>query len=1224
MVKKKNENYSPVVSAGTRSPKAFLLISVIAALCADVCVSALLIWSGVPVLYWIFPVLSMAADALFLLGAVFTNFRFKYSLGELCSFVVFVCAVVVAENLVNFTGETVSLSTVAAVMWTASHVLSIACVVATAVHASKRIKGSKIAKVIVATLFCLLAAVCAVFYGLFVLGGGFFGQGGYELRTPEYVYDENTDSYEVKGVMQGRGGIVVIPETFNDKKVSAVSFNVFNAEGVTDVHLNSADVKFTDEDELSHFGGDVNIYVDKEDADALRKSFYEMRKISYRAFDLANCVEPVVDADEVFISFAYDATSFATANGKTLPIWIGKKGETFNLSAYAQEFPYVKYNTASNEAGLYVSYSSFGGKVLKEIKYFAMESENINTTVENADGDTPLDGAKISRNVWARIKFENVYRIKVQDDNDLKYEPAASFKSLESTGYRFATSKSFDRVLSELNSSRKGFTLSYKYGITETMTAQTYHGFSDIASVNFEENIVYMYPEWELNAPKINKITTNANGGNIIYGENLEVTADITSPADEIQLSYAWTRQTEASTENVASAADFTIEKIKREQGGRFSLSVEAYGDNTSLTSNAGGSVDVNVLTRPVYLDWTGTEAVTYDGQTHDISFKVRERQTGSGILESDGVSVHIYSQNSFPVDITTNTASYKNAGTYTVGGRLSNGAAASNYYIVSSTESVQKVINKAPLDIEWSETTQFVYNKTAQAPAIKTITGGVSGEDTKVTVSGAQVHSNNYSGQSYTAMAVTSNNNYYIRNVTCGFTIAQREVEVVWGNTSLTYTGERQAPGVSLSSSGNNVIEGDDIGLDRTGGWIFANDYTGISEYTATATFSNLDYKATAATATKTFKILPKPVSFVWDTTTSFEYNGAVQYPKVNDITGAYPVDLNSLKAAITYTGGGTYAAGAYSAYANFPVGVNRVFNNYSVDEASRISGYFTISPKTIKGSYSSAEKEMTYMGTEIKPTFVYSGVLPGDSMEIIHTGAGENVGTYTISASSGNSNYKIECEPFTYKINPAPVAIVWGSAALTYNGQVHSPKATTDSTIYSRDDIEIVCTYNKTDAERKNVGPFIATATLASKISSRPASNYEIVSGKTKEFFVNHVQLEISVKNVNLIYNGAAQSPVAEIVNKSAIVAGDDLELVVTGSATEAGTYTATVELKNNNSEPAKNYKLKYEDQFNMEITVTFYITAPSEPETRSVDLAESGKRYYNDAETAEGGSL
>ena len=76
MFKRKNENYSPVVSAGTRSPKGFLLISIIAALCADVCVSAILIWSAVPVLYWIFPVLAMAADALFLLCAVFTNFRF--------------------------------------------------------------------------------------------------------------------------------------------------------------------------------------------------------------------------------------------------------------------------------------------------------------------------------------------------------------------------------------------------------------------------------------------------------------------------------------------------------------------------------------------------------------------------------------------------------------------------------------------------------------------------------------------------------------------------------------------------------------------------------------------------------------------------------------------------------------------------------------------------------------------------------------------------------------------------------------------------------------------------------------------------------------------------------------------------------------------------------------------------------------------------------------------
>ncbi|MDE5729264.1 MAG: hypothetical protein K2I20_03715, partial [Clostridia bacterium] len=1008
--------------------------------------------------------------------------------------------------------------------------------------------------------------------------------------------------------------------------VEAVSYNVFNTLGVTDVHLNSADVKFTDEDKLSHFGGgDFKIHADRENVEALRKTFYGMNKVSFKAFELANSVVPNVDAGEVYVTFAYNKETYATANGKVLPVWIGNKGETFKLSDYAQEYPYVKYSSASNEGGLYSSYSNFGGKVLKELKYFDaanVAGGGLISGLEN-EGNTVLDGAKIADCYTVDVGFENVYRIKVQNDNDLKYEPSVKFKSFESTGYRYATGETFDGVLNEIKTSRQGFTLAYNYGITPTMEAKTYHGFeSDIARANFANNTVYMYPVWSLNAPTIKDITTSASGGNIVYGEDIKVTANAASPAYGIQLSYEWTRQTETSFEGVASAASFVIEKIKLNQGGNYGVSVKAYGENTSLTSFADASVEINVLKRPVYLDWTGTEAVTYNGAEHSISFEVRARQAGSGLLDEDGVSVSIYSHNSFPVNIGANSATFKNAGTYTLGGRFGNGAAVDNYYIVDSTASVQKVINKAPLDLAWNGTTQFVYNKKAQAPE-PTVAGGIGSDDTKVTVNGAEVHSNYYSGnQSYIATAVTSNGNYYIRSGnTCPFTIAQKEVEVEWLTNTLTYTGSEMAPLVKLSASNTDVIEGDVIQLDRAGFQTYTNAYTGISEYVATATFGHRDYKATAATATRTFKILPKSVSFVWESTTSFEYNGAVQYPKVAEISGAYSGDINALKAALNYSGGGKdVAGGAYSVYANSTA---KIFSNYVVEETSRMSGYYTITPKIIQGSYTSSQTELPYMGSEMKPTFSYSGVLEGDNIDIIQSGAGENVGTYKISATSGNPNYQIECEPFTYRITPAPVIIEWGSAALIYNGQVHSPKATTKSTIYPRDDMEIVCTYDKADAMRKNVGSFVATATLVSKIEGRPASNYEIISGAKQEFFVNHVQLEIRVKNVNFVYDGTAQLPEVEIVNKSAIVAGENLELVVTGSATEAGTYTATVKLKNNNSEPAKNYKLKYENQFNNEITVTFYITAPAEPETQSVSFAEGGKRYYC-AAPAEGGSL
>ena len=181
---------------------------------------------------------------------------------------------------------------------------------------------------------------------------------------------------------------------------------------------------------------------------------------------------------------------------------------------------------------------------------------------------------------------------------------------------------------------------------------------------------------------------------------------------------------------------------------------------------------------------------------------------------------------------------------------------------------------------------------------------------------------------------------------------------------------------------------------------------------------------------------------------------------------------------------------------------------------------------------------------------------------------------------------------------------AFEWTSGALVYNGRVHSPVPTINGTIYPRDQIEIVCTYDKPDANRKNIGQFTATAKIVSKIPSRPADNYEIISGATNEFFINYVQLEISVSNTNLVYNGYAQAPVVDIKNKSAIVEGDVLELVVTGGGTEVGSYTLTVKLKNNNSEPAKNYKLKYENQFDLEIRINFNITAPA---ARRVDFSD-----------------
>lgn len=1202
MIKRNNENYSPYLSAGTKSPKLFLLISVIAALCADLVVSAILIWSAVPVLYWIFPLLAMVADAAFLLAAIFTNFRFKYSVGVLSAFVAFVSAIVVAVNVINLAGETVTLSLAAAVMWTASHVLSVICVIATAVHASKTIKGGRISKLVAATLFCVLAAGCAALYGFYVLGGGFFGQGGYDLRALEYTYNETDDSFEVTGVMQGRGGIVVIPETFNDKKVSAVSCNVFNAEGITDVGFMTADVKFTDVDGIGYFGDGIDIHADKEDAEKLRETFFNMRGTSFKAYDLANCVVPDVDADEVYLTFVYDRESYEAVGGKVLPIWTAKKGETFDLSKLSADYPYVKYTTSSDEAGLYASYRNFDGKVLKELKYF--DAENADGIISGFDpANTPIDGAKIKNSGKVTVKFEKVYRIKVQNDNDDKYEPAAAFKSCESTGYRFATAETFDGVLDEIKDSRKGFTLSYGYGSTATETRRQYRDFeTSLSRIQTADNTFYIYPEWKLNAPTVTKFENNSANGRIVYGEDLKLNAEATAPAEGMNVEYSW------SGDYVSQLSNFTITRIaipNNQDPLKFNLTVTAYGDNTSLTSTATREVAITVSKRPVYITWANAQAETYDGQKHYVSFTVNPRGAGSGLLDDDNVSVAIYAQNNFPVDITGNSASYINAGTYTVGAKLSTNAAASNYEIAGAAQ-VDKVISKKLLTISWGKT-EFVYDKTEKLPEY-TVSGTVGADAHGVYLTGGTINSNAFMNNTYhTATAHTSNGNYYIAdsNKDCRFTVAQREITVEWLTDTIGYTGDLMAPLAMVSASNDNSIPGDAIQLDRTGFERYTNAYTGIPKYTATATFGNRNYKATAETAANEFTIVAATVSFVWDSTSSFVYNGAVQYPKVTDFAGAgaeaAAKERNTLLNSVTYVGGGKdYDGGRLY---NVTGTLNNL--NYNVAEGSRTSGDFTITPAPLSVTF--MEFTLQYCGTYVYPTPYVYGRVNGETSEtvqVLYDGRGVDAGEHEIVPRVTNANYEITkvqgtggyVSPtlsFKYTITPAPIVVEWGSAALKYNGKVHSPQPSTNSEIYRSDNLGLSCTYDKKEERRINNGEFTATATITN-------TNYDIVEGKTKTFGINPIWLEVAWSNTNLVYNGSAQSPVAEIKDKSLIIAGDDIQLVVTGSATLVGTYTATARINGETYAPGVNYRLYSETS-----TVTFYITAPQNAAAARIDM-------------------
>ncbi len=104
-----------------------------------------------------------------------------------------------------------------------------------------------------------------------------------------------------------------------------------------------------------------------------------------------------------------------------------------------------------------------------------------------------------------------------------------------------------------------------------------------------------------------------------------------------------------------------------------------------------------------------------------------------------------------------------------------------------------------------------------------------------------------------YTVRAtVSATGNYKDGTATADFTIAQREVELEWGEAAFTYDGTEKAP----SCTAGNLVEGDTVNVTVTGAQRDAGE-----GYTATAvSLSNGNYKLPAA-ATKTFSIAPKSI---------------------------------------------------------------------------------------------------------------------------------------------------------------------------------------------------------------------------------------------------------------------------------------------------------------------------------------------------------------------------
>ena len=268
----------------------------------------------------------------------------------------------------------------------------------------------------------------------------------------------------------------------------------------------------------------------------------------------------------------------------------------------------------------------------------------------------------------------------------------------------------------------------------------------------------------------------------------------------------------------------------------------------------------------------------------------------------------------------------------------------------------------------------EYTYTGAVIKPAIELKIGGnvlKLGKDYKLTYGNKTVGNKK--------LIITFINNYaYLGKVVYSYRIVPKPVDVIWSNTQLVYNGENQAPvgevvGLIGSDKCNVVVDG----AVKCGSYISA------------VRLSNKNYTL-AKNATCEYTISPKPVELVWESTSAV-YNGNYQAP-VAKVLGIVENDICDVIVSGAGKDVGTYVASA--AISN---------PNYVISENTACS--FAIAPKGVILTWSNTE--LFYTGRPQQPTALIFGLENNDVCNVLISGKGEELGSYTAVATLSNPNY-------------------------------------------------------------------------------------------------------------------------------------------------------------------------------------------------------------------------
>ena len=402
-----------------------------------------------------------------------------------------------------------------------------------------------------------------------------------------------------------------------------------------------------------------------------------------------------------------------------------------------------------------------------------------------------------------------------------------------------------------------------------------------------------------------------------------------------------------------------------------------------------------------------------------------------------------------------------------------------------------------------------------------------------------------------YTLAATTAKKTFSV----LPYTIAAPE----WGSEmSFVYDGEEHLPSASVQGVGQDG----ELTLEITGTARNAGNYTATvklsGEHADNYTITDPDVE---------FVITPRPVTAVWENAT-FTYDGRIQYPRVQSVTGTVVGEETVPLAGITYRGtADCVGAGEHTVQALL-ASDNYMFAQEQTKEFTILQRALTVNAKDAQKeydgrSYTFTTSDISVEGladTDVLQQVITAVKASGEGATAVHAGITE----FTLQLVSGSKvgNYKISGD-LTAELNITKrgVTLVWGETVFEYNGKVQRPAvvAVTDAVLGEEDTVKGQLVYGG-DTDTVNVGEYAVSATLPED------SNYTLATVASRDFRITKREVTLVWGEAEFEYNGEVQRPVVVAVTdavlgeedtvKGQLIYGSDINAVNVGEYTVSAT--------------------------------------------------------------------